>query len=225
MADFFVNDRTLKDLGWPHMLAALAERTRLSVGRECALQLPFLRLADDIATALGRVEEMRTLLRADDPVPLGGVEDVRQALHRASKQAVLAPSEILECARLIQAVAQVRRYFGTRKQDAAGLAELGGQLHDHTPVARQIEAALEPSGGIRDSASYVLSDLRTRTRQLHNSIKERIEVFLHDADFAPNLQDNYFSVRGDRYVRSIRRRFGLLDRWREVLSVQTQRSI
>ncbi|HET6345449.1 MAG TPA: endonuclease MutS2, partial [Myxococcota bacterium] len=74
-------------------------------------------------------------------------------------------------------------------------------------LAQDIEAAIEPSGHIRDSASSTLAELRGRALQLHRDIKVRIEAFLHDPAFAPNLQDSYFSVRGDRYVLPINTSF------------------
>lgn len=207
MADFFVDARTAADLGWSQILAALAERTRTVVGREQAIALPYLSRREEIGTSLARIEEVRALLRINDPIPVGGVEDVRAALCRATKDAVLAPSEILACARVIQAAAQVKRYLATRREAAPLLAQLGAGLSEHGGLAREIDAAIEPSGHIRDNASYLLTELRNRTRQLHQGIKERIEQFLHDPDFAPNLQDSYFSVRGDRYVLPINASF------------------
>jgi DNA mismatch repair protein MutS2 len=207
MSDFFVTRRSAGDLGWPHVLAALAARTSTARGRELAGALPFLQSREAVEVSLGRVEEGRALLRRNERIPVGGVEDMRAPLARAAKEATLAPAEVLGCARLIAAAAAVRRFLASRREETPGLAALGQGLPDYNHLAQDIEAAIEPSGRIRDTASSTLAELRARALQLHRDIKVRIEAFLHDPAFAPNLQDNYFSVRGDRYVLPINTSF------------------
>ena len=200
MADFFINERTQRDLGWPQILAALAARTQTPRGHERALAWAFLPDTAAVQQSLARVEEARGLLQARERIPLAGSEDVRAALHRAAKQAVLNPVEILACGRLLNCALQVRRYLTNRREILPLLSRIAQGLPEHRALAEDIEAAIEPSGTIKDTASPALAELRQRALQLHRQIKERIETLLQAPEYEGLLQDSYFSVRGDRYV-------------------------
>ena len=200
MADFFINARTQRDLGWPHILAALAARTQTPRGHERALVWPFLPDATAVQDSLARVEEARSLLQARERIPLAGGEDVRAPLLRAAKQAVLNPTEILACGRLLATCMHVRRYLTNRREILPLLSKIAHVLPEHRALAEDIEAAIEPSGTVRDTASPALAELRQRALQLHRQIKERIETLLQAPELEGLLQDSYFSVRGDRYV-------------------------
>src|SRR5512145_2282935 len=82
-ATVMTHPRTLEELGWPEILAALAGRCRLPAGRARALTLPFQPDAAAVREALARVGEARSLSEAAWSLPLGGVSDVEPHLERA----------------------------------------------------------------------------------------------------------------------------------------------
>jgi DNA mismatch repair protein MutS2 len=162
---------------------------------------------EQVEEAHVRVGEVRCLLREGSSIPVGGVDDVAGALERASKEAMLAPEEILACAALIRAAAQVRRFLGPRRAELPRLWRLAGGLVDLSGLASRVDEAFEPSGRLKDTASDALLTYRTRARQLHGQIKERVEGMLGDPDHQVYLQDSFFSVRNDRYVLPIKASF------------------
>ena len=93
--------RTLHDLAFADILAALAGRCRTGAGRERALVRAFLDRPEDVQAALSRVEEAGTLLRTEIALPLEGVADVRSSVERAAKGALLDPPELQACARTL----------------------------------------------------------------------------------------------------------------------------
>ncbi len=194
------NDRTLTDLGWPQLLAALAEGAGTARGQVIARTLPFLDSRAAVETSLLRIEEVRGLLRLDQGLPLGGIGDPESALDRAEKGAALAGEEIRSCGQLIRAAAETRRFLLSRRERAPLLNEVAQGLVDLGPLAARIDAVFEPSGSIKDSASEALATYRRRARHLHAELKQRAESMVHDPDFSLYLQDSYYSVRNDRYV-------------------------
>ena len=201
MTELFADKTTLDALGWPHILAALASHAVSLRGRELALTLPFLPDPEAAAAAVARQEEARRCLQEGSPPPLdAGDTDVRPILVRAQKNATLAAPELLACARLIDAAFQTRHTLTARRATAPHLAKLVEPLHDLRSLAHDIDAAIAPSGTLKDDASSMLLVLRQRALRLHQSIKERIDAMLQAPEFASNLQDTYYSVRGDRYV-------------------------
>jgi DNA mismatch repair protein MutS2 len=207
MAGFLPFAGVLEDLGWPHIIAALADATTTERGRERALRLPFLDSPAEVEDSLARVEEARTLMREDDSLPLGAVADVGAALERAAKGGTLPPETILLAAELIRAAARMRRFLLARRAGAPRLSHIASGLADLSGLAARIEEAFEPSGELKDTASDALAGYRSRARQLHRELKDRVEDMLHDSEIALFVQDSYYSLRNDRYVLPIQASF------------------
>src|SRR5687767_8535632 len=126
----YIPERSLHDLGWPSVLAAIAGRTQTVRGRQRALALPFLESRAAIESSLARVEEVRGLLRQELEIPVSGAEDVRDVLDRAAKGAMLEPLELLACARTIRAASRVRSFLSGRRGEAPILALAAEALPD-----------------------------------------------------------------------------------------------
>ncbi|HWV39547.1 MAG TPA: Smr/MutS family protein [Vulgatibacter sp.] len=200
MTSFQAAPRTLRDLGWPSIVEALAARTQTARGRSLALELPFLAGRTEIEASLARIAEIRELLRKELSLPLGGAEDVRELLAFAAKGAILEPAQLVSCARLIRAASRVRAFLHERRLEAPLLAGMAGRLPEASVLAARIESAFEPSGRLKDVASTMLGSLRDRVRGLHDQIRGRLEALMGDPAFASTLRDEYLSIRNDRYV-------------------------
>lgn len=196
----FAEEETLRDLGWEEIVAALARRTDTPQGRALALELDLLERREAIEDRLDRVEEARLLLRKELSLPLGGADDVRPLARRAAKGAILEPSELLACARLLRAASRSKRFLAEHALEVPKLAEESAELVDAAYVAQRIETSFEPSGRLRDDASGTLASLRDRVRSLHQRIKSELDLLLSDEVFSETLQDSYVSIRNDRYV-------------------------
>ena len=195
-----VNDKTLLELGWGQLCSELAFRARTPMGRDrCTSLLPGV---DPEATRrhLGLVEEARLLHQHERELPLADAVDVRPSLGRAAREGTLEPQELLQIARLVRASDAARRFCFSQADRAPLHFEHAQRLSELVPLAQELERAFEPSGKLLDTASPLLGELRERARGLHRAIKQRIEELLKDEKIVPMLRDNYYSVRGDRYV-------------------------
>lgn len=192
--------RTEVELGWPELLAALAERCRLPAGRRAALALPFQPTAADAREALLRVEEARRLSEGGVGLPLGGLGDVEAHLDRAARGGVLEPLALRECAALARAAARTKDALAARAADAPRLAALAEPMEPPTGLADEIDRAVEPSGAISERASPALAQARDRARGLHRALKTQVEGLLSDPDMERHLRDRYFTIRNERYV-------------------------
>lgn len=199
--------KTLLELGWPSLVAALVGEARTPVGIELARALPFQPDRDAVLRQLSRVGECRKLAQQSLEVPVGGTPDVRTFIGRAGREGVLEPIGLLECARLMRAATRVRRFLQTRSHLAPMLAAEAASLSDLDPLAVEIERAIEPSGTISDHASPLLAELRERSRGLHRHIKTKIDDLLRDEQNQEILRDNYYTIRDDRYCIPVKASF------------------
>jgi DNA mismatch repair protein MutS2 len=193
-------EESLRELGWSHILEALAVRCRLPAGRRAALALPFLADAAAVGESLERVEEARRLSEAGSSLPLSGVGDVEGHLERVGKGGVLEPLALRECASLVRAAARTRTVLKAQAAELPRLYLLAEPITADPRLADRIERAIEPSGAISDQASPALAEARERSRGLHRALKTQVGLLLDDLEMQRHLRDRYFTIRNDRYV-------------------------
>ncbi|MGZ6078709.1 MAG: endonuclease MutS2 [Myxococcaceae bacterium] len=192
--------RTLEDLAFPEVLAALGQRCRTAAGRSRALARSFLDDASAIREALARVDEARALLQAQVSLPLGGVADIRGSVERAEKSGLLEPRELTACAQTLFAFSRTHEALRESSLMAPRLAFLGQRLPDLEKLAVRIDRCFESDGEISERASPALKEARDRIRGLHRAIKSRLDGLLHDERFLLHLRENYYTLRNNRYV-------------------------
>ncbi|MGQ0506140.1 MAG: endonuclease MutS2, partial [Myxococcaceae bacterium] len=192
--------RTLDDLGFAEITAALAQRCRSEMGRRRALARPFLANAEEVLESLARVEDARRLQEQQYSLPLGSLPDVRGPVERAAKGGLLEPKELLDIAQMLLAFIRTREALEERENLAPRPAMIGRRLPPLEALARRVDGLFESSGEISDRASSALREARDRVRGLHRSIKSKLDGLLHDEKFLPNLREGYYTLRNERYV-------------------------
>ena len=195
-----IAERTLRDLGFEEVLDALAHRCRTAPGAERAKARPFLTTQPEVSDALRRINEATLLLEQQFSLPLGALVDVRPAVDRAEKGAMLEPKALIPIAHALSAFQRTRAALEEREALVPSLALIGRRLPLLPQLASRIESTFDPNGEIADHASPELREARDRTRGLHRRIKERLDTLLHDEKFTDKLRETYYSVRNDRYV-------------------------
>lgn len=194
------SSRTLHDLAYADVLAALSARCRTDVGRERATARPFLEDADSVRAQLARVQEACSLLAQDETLPLDGVADVRESVERAAKGAMLEPAALQACARTLFAFLRTRQVLAAREAELPALAAIARALPELEPLAARLDSSFEADGTLSERASPALRDARAQVRGLHRAIKSRLDSLLREPAFSVHLRESYYSVRNGRYV-------------------------
>jgi DNA mismatch repair protein MutS2 len=211
---FFVTQRTLERLEWKAVLALLGERAKTPAGRRrCAPErsdgeAPEASLFEStrrgVLERLAETTEARSILAAADAPPIGGISALEPTLARARKDGVLAARELLSLASTLKIIRDVKRFLEVRRASAPRLADLAEILVEHRELEREIEACLDASGEVRDSASPTLAAARRDAQRIASEIQTRLSHYLRDPNLAPHLSDSYYTIRHDRYVLPVR---------------------
>ncbi len=197
-----VPKNTRRHLEWDAVLARLAEHCRGPVAVDAALALEPATDAAELAERLARVSEARALVDAGRLPPVGDAPDVSRPLSMAARGAVLDPEELRSIGVLVESSARCIRYLA--ESNTPHLAAVGERLCDLPGLGRNLLDSFDESGGVLDSASGELGQLRTRVAQLHEQLKQRVHGLLSDPAYNDLLQDDYYTIREDRYVLPIR---------------------
>jgi DNA mismatch repair protein MutS2 len=201
---FRVSAKSLARLEWPDLLARLARHLRTPQARAAWLDTPFAPSAGEARRRLAETSEARGLLRVGADLPFGALPALDAELARLAKGGALAAQELLAVGTLARAVSETRRFLARHAGEAPCLAADGGALSEPRALADAIDAALEPGGHVRDSASPALAAARREAHEAAGRVQERVDGLLADRELRSALQDAFVTVRGDRYVLPVR---------------------
>ena len=211
-------DFRLGSLDWPELVARLAQEARSSRGRAACATLDDPRALavdlDEARASAADVAEAMTVLAAGVDLPGLSFDDVDPQLEAAEASLVLGPEELRPIASLCELSAQVRRFFdaGSRLDDQA--PREGSRRQPPTPLCAARAALLEPcrevgrairetfdaAGEIRDEVSPELARRRREREALSGRVRTTIEALMRDETHASVMQDQFWTIRQDRYV-------------------------
>ena len=196
------NARFLEVLDWTELLRRLAAEAQSAAGRALCLKLALAADAAAAARRMAAVAELAALLRAGEALPSLAAPEIEAALVSAEKQIVLGAEELRPVAVLSEIGEGARRAFlgGRGGSPLAAIAELAERLDPPRGLARTIAATFDASGEISDAASPELARLREERKGLSENARGAIERIMKSEEYASALQDQFFTVRADRYV-------------------------
>jgi DNA mismatch repair protein MutS2 len=152
----------------------------------------------------GQVEEIRRLGRLGIALPLGPFDDVSEVLELLRPAgALLNPIDLALLMPLLRIGVAVCRQFAYR-DDIPRLMAVAGQVTGYPEILEALEHSLDGEGGLLDSASPLLFEIRTRKRQLTARIRKRLEEIVRERQVAIFLQDDFITQRNGRWVIPVR---------------------
>lgn len=199
-----MSPETLKILEFDRILAWLAGFAHCPATVAAIEEIGPLGDRVEIGERLGRVEEIRNLSRFGAGLPLSGFDDVEPVLDLARPDgAVLNPVDLAVLMPLLRIGTAVARQLAGQS-DLPLLSGLAGQLTGCPDILEALENSLDADGGLLDTASRLLSELRTRKRQLTARIRRRLEEIVRERQTAIFLQDDFITQRNGRWVIPVR---------------------
>ena len=196
-----VDQESLRQLGWEQILREVGESVQTERGRALVAQLVPSSKLDEVEWRFAMQSELHWLSETESlNFDLEGGKEVGPLVRRAEKGGLLEGLEVRQCAKVLETFQATRSLAERWAEEMPNTNALVTELARAPSLVFQIHEAIEPSGELRDDASAELGELRRRARQLRGSMKTRVETMLKDEDFRPWLQDDFFTVRGERYV-------------------------
>ena len=179
-------------------LAGIARLARSTAARDRIAGWGPLRRMED---ALERQEVLRDLIAAwqvGDAPPRETPPDLRALLPRLATEGMALRGEELWSVRvLLDQAAAVHAWLKARRaEDVPGLSRLLDPLEPLPALHRELTAALDPSGAVRDDASAELSRVRRSIRSLRDRLSGRLEALLR----ALKAPESFVTLREGRYA-------------------------
>lgn len=205
-----LSSKTLEYLKWQKIVDAVESLTATPMGKARVRTWGFLQSEPEVVEELRSVAELRAIIDTAEAPELGGIEEIEVYLDRAGKEGILLPAELVQVADCLSGISRVAGFLRRQSSRSARLEALSSRVRDFKVAASQIFSVVDREGRIRDDASPELYGLRQKAFSLHQSIRQRLEDYIHEASSQEVLQEQFYTQREDRYVvpvRSERRSF------------------
>ncbi len=161
-----------------------------------------------LSGSLAELSEALTFLTEGDSVDSGlprlrftDLEDVSEAVARVRIEgAVLEGLEILAVRAWLTRATEFRQGLSESPYRFPLLWAKAEKIGDFRQLLRALEGKIRPDGGLEDDASVALKRLRQELGRQKESIQNSLERFMRAHRDDGVMQDEYVTLRGDRFV-------------------------
>ena len=183
----------------------LESYARTAPGAEIASQVTPLQQPAEIVRQLRETSEGVRFLGESNALDIHDFPDPRPALQKLAVEDInLEPFEVLNVLRLISVASGLHDTFRDQNSSYPLLTEITSSVQNLRSLFQRIRASILPTGEIDDFASPELREVRARLSKVRAQIQRSLESILKRADEAHALQEDYITIRNDRYVVPIR---------------------
>lgn len=199
------SQNSIVTLEFDQLLGLLQERIRTPLGAALVKETRMLRDPEQVRLELRQTSEGVAYLQQGTALDLNDLPDPRLALTRLNIADInLEPSEILDLLRTVSVGTGLRDTFQGEAERYPLLREITVELPNLRPLYQRLRGRISPAGEIEDAASPELRDVRMQLTRLRTQIHKSLESILKRADEAHALQDDFITIRNDRYVIPVR---------------------
>src|SRR5438067_2122706 len=159
----------------------------------------------EINRELRRAAEGVNYLREGAAFDFSDLPDPGPALAKLTVADInLEPHEILNLLRLISIALGLRETFRDEAERFPLLVEITQAIPNLRSIYQRLRGRILPTGEIDDFASPELREVRFQISRLRTQIQRSLEGILKRADEAHALQEDFITIRNDRYAVPIR---------------------
>jgi DNA mismatch repair protein MutS2 len=193
-------------LEYPAVLREIASFTVTPLGREKVVGLSPVGSVSEIEEAFKEYSEARDILKVSGKLPLAGVADTREVLGRIDPAgAFLLPEELIQIRTNLEAVRELKTLstpsFSREHPIISSRIETLSELK---PLYSELLRILDDKGQIKDTASHELYSIRKEIKSGRDRARSILEDLCKDKKYREYLQEDFITIRDDRYVLSIK---------------------
>ncbi len=202
-----MNAKALNKLEYNVIIERLAAYCSFGVSRDLAQSLLPTDNAYQAQQLLSETEEARVILNQNPLFSLGGLWDIRAALHQLEIGGILEPEPLVNIASLCRAARLSKSFFSDLKGSYPIVQNLGKSLTILKTIESAVEKAIAPDMTINDQASERLAGIRRKNKDKAERIKERLDSIIKNPNTVKYLQDPIVTIRENRYVVPVRQEY------------------
>lgn len=158
----------------------------------------------EVREHLEETKEAFKLLTKKGAPPFEGLYDVRDDIKRAEKGSSLMPEALIKIAQMLRCSRRFKEYVKHKpeEEEYRVIEDICEGIVPLKQIEDEIFFAIVSENEIADRASEKLYNIRRSLRDKNASVKDKVNSLIRTN--SKYLQDNLFTMRGDRYVLPVR---------------------
>lgn len=195
-----MNTKLIEKLEWKRLLKYLADYCQTHEGKTKAHALTPSLKKKEVQERWTQVEPLLGLVRLDVLPAIGELNPISSVLKSLSIGQVLEGPDFKDILALLDTTQRVSDFAREFASTCVTLALIKNNLIPLPDLLRAISKAIDENGLIRDDATAELARIRSQKRGLRKRIEESLAGISQSSDFSKYIQDDFFTMREDRYV-------------------------
>ena len=192
-------------LDWQIIAKRIAHHCYSDEAKQQAEQLlPTMHDVESIRTTWQQTLQLRELAERGYVLPPLRLPAMGEVFRFLDHSQTLEAQHLQKILFLLQAT---KKWFLFAKQfadDCPVLRHYRARLVTMPQLIKAIDDIIDAKCAIKDTASKELQNIRNQHLRLQRQIEEKLTQMFHLQKFEPYLQDDYFTVRGGKYVIPLR---------------------
>ncbi|WP_040211964.1 endonuclease MutS2 [Clostridium polynesiense] len=199
-----MNEKALKVLEFNKIKDKIAEYAVTETARSFITELSPYDNFHKVEKKLLETYEAFNLINKKGSPPFEGFFDVTEALKRAEKAGVLNASQLLRIGNAMKCSRKLKDFVARKESEEAfpTIEDICDSILPLRNLEDKIFKAIISEEEISDHASSTLYNIRRSLKEKNSSVRDKITSLVRSN--SKYLQDNLFTVRGDRYVLPVR---------------------
>ncbi|WP_194190579.1 endonuclease MutS2 [Clostridium chrysemydis] len=199
-----MNERTFRVLEFEKIKDSVRNYAKTSGGKNLINKMKPKKSRFEVINSLEETKEALDMINIKGAPPFRNMEGVKEGLLRASKGGSLNPLELLNIGNMLRCSRLFKEYTKREEDEVAFLKieDLVSILGEVKSLEDDIERAIISEDEISDRASSTLYNIRRNLKEKNSSVREKINSLVKSN--SSYLQDNLYTMRGDRYVLPVR---------------------
>lgn len=194
-------------IGFDAVRRMVAEKCTSSLGKGFVERMDFSNDCSSVKTLLGETEEFRQIIACGEEFPAGGIRDITARLAAIRPEGTyLTAAELADLSVSLGTMASIEMFFRKHRENEGHSAYplldiIASGLNSFPSLAKSIGDIIDRWGGIKDSASPELGEIRRALAKMGGAINAAMRRVINNAVRDGLLEpDTAASVRDGRLV-------------------------
>lgn len=199
-----MNKKYIEKLEFYKILEILEDSCLTYIGKALANNLKPQNNKDSVRVILRETSEAVTLLYKKHFPNIIPIADITHITKSLESNCILNAKSLLDISKILRLSSDLKNYFYENTETSTDsfpiLDQYFSTLYTNLSVQEIIEKSILDEFTISDDASTELKAIRRKQRKLEETIKDRLNSFIHSSNYSKYIQENLITIRNDRYV-------------------------
>lgn len=201
----FMSAKYLDKLEYNKILEDLLKYAKTYLGKEMIAKLQPSFSYEEVCHMQEQTAQAVSLVYKYGTPPMDDFVNLEIAIKKLNSSSALSARELLDVASIFKMAHDIQSYFtniteNLPEDDFGSIAPLFKNLYVNASIEKSIFEKIIDEFTLEDNASHTLASLRRSMRSLENSIKDKLNHYIHSSTYAKYLMDPIITIRDNRYV-------------------------